>query len=343
LIAVVLLLVCKLMAQSLMTDSLLTYWKSINADYVAFDVREDNPVAEIAVPCFYTSPDDAVLWVDSLREKTPLLIICHNGFLAQTTANRIAANGYPANQLWYAGFNQLVSHRRSALDTLHKYLLSPLAVLPSSIDAYQLRSIMLGKRNAKVVDVRTATEARSGMVPGACNLDWNSGEFSTKAAGCMNVSQDILIYCASGNRAGQARTWLINNLGFDPSKVINMGGYSTLWVNKGLSVTSVPAIICQCLAVEKNILKKTVGVLSIYAQPNPFNSSVMLKFSEAGTESAQLNVFNVRGEHVFKKAFNNGFPVAGFVWNAYGIASGLYIVKISHGERRLLEQRLIKF
>ncbi|MBL8025459.1 MAG: T9SS type A sorting domain-containing protein [Fibrobacteres bacterium] len=312
-----------------MTDSLLTYWKTANVDYIAFDVREDNPVSEIAAPCFYVSPDNAVKWSDSLKVQRNLLVICHNGILAQNTANRIAAKGYPADKLWYAGFNQLVSHRRSASDTLLTSLLMLSTPRPSPINAYALRSIMLSKRDVKVLDVRTASEIAGGMVPGACNLDWYS-TFTANAQTCIGNSKEVLLYCASGNRAGQARTWIINNLGLDSAKVVNMGGYSSLWASKGLPVAFSPSQDCLCLSTEKTVQITKSGTL-LKVLPNPFNSSVRLNYYGKVLGGADLKIFTIRGELLFEKKLVSGFPVNGIVWRPNAITSGIYLARLNTG------------
>lgn len=330
-VVTVLLFFCLLSGQSLMTDSLLTVWRDSNVDFILFDVRGDEPVSEITVPCFYVSADQAVEQAQLLKQDKPVVVICHGGILAQNTAERIVDAGYPSHLLWYAGYNNLVSHRRQAADTLPSSLLYPSTTLPPTINGYALRAVMAGTRSVSVVDVRSAAEAENGMVPGACVLDWNSGSFKTAARNqCFARASEVLLYCASGNRAGQARRWLIDTLGFDSTKVFNLGGYASLWSNKGLPVVSAPTNSCVCLASEKvlSYLPDAMPVLS--ASPNPFNSSVLLRTNLLKNTNAELYIYGTNGKLVHKKTFGNGFPANGYFWNTKGTTSaGWYAVRVS--------------
>ncbi len=78
------------------------------------------------------------------------------------------------------------------------------------------------------VDVREKDEVESGMVEGAVwiplsGLKDNSASSEAELAK-LDRSKEILLYCRSGNRSGQAAT-LLEKRGF---KVRNAGGYSGL-------------------------------------------------------------------------------------------------------------------
>jgi rhodanese-related sulfurtransferase len=77
------------------------------------------------------------------------------------------------------------------------------------------------KDGALVIDVRTALEARKGMVPGARNMD-----MLTLGRHLDELPRDrtIVTYCKTGGRAGKARDILDGN-GFT---VMNGGGYATV-------------------------------------------------------------------------------------------------------------------
>lgn len=72
-------------------------------------------------------------------------------------------------------------------------------------------------KSAFLVDVRTAAEFKEGSVPGAVNipLDTVTSHFST-----FKGQENIIVFCRSGNRSGQAKTILEQN-GF--SNVVNGG------------------------------------------------------------------------------------------------------------------------
>ncbi|WP_197551861.1 rhodanese-like domain-containing protein [Trueperella pecoris] len=73
--------------------------------------------------------------------------------------------------------------------------------------------------DAVVIDVRTAQEYSAGHLEGAKNLDWNSGQFAD-SVGQLDKNGDYLLYCRSGNRAGQAKQ-MLESQGF--TKVTNLG------------------------------------------------------------------------------------------------------------------------
>ncbi len=318
-------------AVSFLTDSVLKVWNSTNVDYIAFDVRDmANPV-EVAVPTFYCSADEAVASVRLLRQQRRLLITCYSGSLAQYTASRIADDGYPSDSIWYSGFDLLPSHRRSVQDTLSLKLLQANAVLPAVIDGYALRAIMVGSREVKVIDVRTQSETDVGMVPGACRLDWSSGEFQTQAPNCLSTETEVFIYCRSGNRANQARDWLIDNMGFDPARVISLEGYAALWVGKGLPQTPYSSPFCQCLAIEQgNVGFARQGVLAL--SPSPFNSVLRITFNSSKNEPVELSIVTIDGKRVFYAKMASYGEACSYLWNASGRPCGKYVVSIRSGK-----------
>ena len=63
---------------------------------------------------------------------------------------------------------------------------------------------------AAVIDVRTAGEYSTGHLEGSLNFDIQGPNFATDIA-TLDKSADYVIYCRSGNRAGQAVTYLQDN------------------------------------------------------------------------------------------------------------------------------------
>lgn len=59
---------------------------------------------------------------------------------------------------------------------------------------------------ATVVDVRTPSEFAGGSVAGAINIPLN--EVPTRIAEFKNFKQPLILCCASGNRSGQACSFL---------------------------------------------------------------------------------------------------------------------------------------
>ena len=72
-----------------------------------------------------------------------------------------------------------------------------------------------------IIDVRTPDEYASGHVDGAVNIDWEGATFADEVA-ALDKNGTYLLYCRSGNRAGQAKT-AMEQMGF--TNVTNLGGY----------------------------------------------------------------------------------------------------------------------
>jgi phage shock protein E len=84
-----------------------------------------------------------------------------------------------------------------------------------------------------VIDVRTPAEYAAGHLQGAVNIDWNGSDFDTKVAS-LDKNGEYVLYCKSGNRAGQALTRM-QSLGF--THVSNAGG-----VNEASAMMSKPIV-----------------------------------------------------------------------------------------------------
>ena len=70
-----------------------------------------------------------------------------------------------------------------------------------------------------IIDVRTSEEYSTGHLPGARNLDLNSGDFAAALAG-LDKDAPYLLYCRSGNRSGMALE-MMQQAGF--TNVKNLG------------------------------------------------------------------------------------------------------------------------
>lgn len=72
-----------------------------------------------------------------------------------------------------------------------------------------------------IIDVRTPDEFASGHVDGAVNIDWEGATFADEVA-ALDKNGTYLLYCRSGNRAGQAKA-AMEQMGF--TDITNLGGY----------------------------------------------------------------------------------------------------------------------
>ena len=86
--------------------------------------------------------------------------------------------------------------------------------------------------DAIVLDVRTPEEFAGGHLEGAQLLDFNSGEFAV-ALPSLDPEAEYVIYCRSGNRAGQAMA-LMQRDGIE--NVTNLGSLEQAAQATGIAV-----------------------------------------------------------------------------------------------------------
>ncbi len=87
--------------------------------------------------------------------------------------------------------------------------------------------------NTIVLDVRTPEETSAGYLEGAQLLDFNGGEFAA-ALPTLDPDAEYLVYCRSGNRAGQAIA-MMQQQGFE--NVTNLGS-----LEQAASATGLPVV-----------------------------------------------------------------------------------------------------
>lgn len=93
----------------------------------------------------------------------------------------------------------------------------------------------LEKKPGVVLDVRTPEEVAKGTLPGASVIDFRGPKFEQKVA-LLAKNTPVYVYCASGNRSGQAATLMTSKLGF--TNVVNLSGGMRAWNAAGLPVES---------------------------------------------------------------------------------------------------------
>lgn len=87
-----------------------------------------------------------------------------------------------------------------------------------------------------VIDVRTPAEvAETGHLEGALTYDWQGSDFAAQAE-TLDKSGNYIVYCRSGNRAGQAISWLQEN-GFT-GELTNGGGLADAQALTGLAIVA---------------------------------------------------------------------------------------------------------
>ncbi|HIG73218.1 MAG TPA: hypothetical protein EYQ24_01165 [Bacteroidetes bacterium] len=104
----------------------------------------------------------------------------------------------------------------AAVDTVAVRILSP-----SETAAY-----LAATPEAQVVDVRTPQEvAASGALAEAVVVDFTAPQFAERATEALDPDRPVVLYCRSGNRAGQAAR-VLADLGYP--ELVNAGGFADL-------------------------------------------------------------------------------------------------------------------
>jgi rhodanese-related sulfurtransferase len=101
----------------------------------------------------------------------------------------------------------------------------------SPLDALDLIQQNEGNANFVIIDVRTPLEYAQGHIEGAINIDFRSSAFE-ETLKALDRDKAYFIYCASGNRSGQARDLME---GLDFTEVYNLAGGITAWLDAGLA------------------------------------------------------------------------------------------------------------
>jgi rhodanese-related sulfurtransferase len=97
----------------------------------------------------------------------------------------------------------------------------------SSADAIDMKTV------AAVIDVRTPEEVATGHLHGSINIDIQAADFASKMNE-LDKAANYVIYCRSGNRAGQAIDWMTQN-GFTGT-LTNAGSVADAAVATGLVI-----------------------------------------------------------------------------------------------------------
>ncbi len=96
----------------------------------------------------------------------------------------------------------------------------------------RFKQLMEEKPEAIVLDVRTDVEVADGVIPGAQQMDFRSGEFKAQVKE-LDTSKPVLVYCAVGGRSGAAME-IMSKMGF--TEVYNLQGGINKWKAEGHAV-----------------------------------------------------------------------------------------------------------
>ena len=85
---------------------------------------------------------------------------------------------------------------------------------------------LINKKNAVLLDVRTAEEYKSGHIPGARQIDVQKTDDFKRQIESLDKNKIYLLYCRSGKRSNAAKM-LMNTMGF--TKLYDLEGGFAKW------------------------------------------------------------------------------------------------------------------
>jgi phage shock protein E len=121
------------------------------------------------------------------------------------------------------------------MSKIFKFLAAAMIALfaVGSLTACATASAVDMKSIAAVIDVRTPDEVATGHLHGSINIDIQGSTFESQMNE-LDKAKNYVVYCHSGNRAGQAITWMQQN-GFT-GNLINAGSVADAAVATGLMI-----------------------------------------------------------------------------------------------------------
>lgn len=98
-----------------------------------------------------------------------------------------------------------------------------------NVDAKEFNDL-INSGKGQLLDVRTQGEVDNGKIAGATHYDFFGNEFQAQISK-LDKKQPVYVYCASGNRSGQAMN-MMKEMGF--TEVYNLSGGIGAWTSEGL-------------------------------------------------------------------------------------------------------------
>ena len=88
--------------------------------------------------------------------------------------------------------------------------------------------------------------------------------------------------------------------------------------------------LAEMVSVEKNTTPLMVSAGVLQSLPNPFNPSTLIEYSLPETQNGLLSVYSADGSLILKQAVRGRGT---FTWNAGKLASGIYVCRLTAGEK----------
>ncbi len=97
-----------------------------------------------------------------------------------------------------------------------------------NITVDDLKTILKEDKNIQLLDVRTSSETKNGIIFDAVQVNMISNNFESRVIEVLDKKKPVYVYCRSGGRSKIAASVLVDN-GFDVYNV--KGGYKE-WIKK---------------------------------------------------------------------------------------------------------------
>jgi Ca-activated chloride channel family protein len=95
------------------------------------------------------------------------------------------------------------------------------------------------------------------------------------------------------------------------------------------------------ISVEDKDQEIQAQTLNVEVQPNPFSRSIAISSWQLAVGKIDIKIFNIHGKQIAKLTTNSQQLKAGIHWNASGLASGIYILKVTVGKKHLSRKLLL--
>ena len=248
--------------------------EALDAGAVLIDVREDKEFAEGAIPGAINLPLRTVAAsLDQIPQDQPVVVYCASGFRAALATGALHVLGYENVRAFppsYAGWESAQGESgdvpaEAAAATAPADLIGMideyLSAIPEGymavgkIDAFKE---MLESAKPVLIDVREASEYAEGHIAGAINIP-----IRTLAQNLDKIPTDqpVMVYCASGHRAGMA-TSALHALGYSNVKAFPPGWKGWAAANEPVSTDPVEATTYSAPDVNADLLAAVDGFLS---------------------------------------------------------------------------------
>lgn len=228
--------------------------EAMAAGAVLVDVREESEYAEGAIPGALSIPIRTLAQhLDMIPQDVPVVVYCASGHRAALSTAALHVLGYENVRSFppsYAGWESAQGESGEVLTTTD-VVADPAADIVAVVDEYMTNipegymtvgsldafKEMMASANPLVIDVREASEYAEGHIEGAINIPIRS-----LAQNLDQIPQDrpVVVYCASGHRAGMATTAL-RVLGYENVKAYPPGWRGWTSANEPISTEMVEA------------------------------------------------------------------------------------------------------